>query len=272
MPRRAEEPEPGALRRRLGHRLLGRRPRPRAEPEAEFHHHRHRTLGLRRRRQRELDVDLDLRAPRIVDVAHQPLGDDRDAVDLLLLRLGNFPLHLGYVFGDAAVDLAVEVLDDLRPAPGPPLVGGGDLCPILADERVGERERLDLRLVVVGKVRRTAIHPFGTLAERFDPQCLHHQLVVPLAGHLDGVRVGRLRDLPDFAGFASCAKAGTASMSMNMNRRLARMALGIGGVPGQKVEEREQRWSIHESQAKCSTLQRCVPTGVTPGSPCGLPP
>ncbi len=72
LPRRAEGPEPAALRSPPWASPSWPPPRParpRAEPpQAELHHHRHRALRVRRRRQRELDVDLDLRAPRVVDV------------------------------------------------------------------------------------------------------------------------------------------------------------------------------------------------------------
>ena len=174
----------------LGHRLrrgpfrlrAARTSAESAEREAEFHHQRHRAFGLRGRRQCELDVDLDLRAFRIINVAQEALGDDGDVADLLLLCVRHFPLDRGHVCGDAAVDLAIEVLDDLGPALAPPLPGGRDLRPIFADQRVGKRERLDLRLVVIGGVRCAPVHAIRALAERRDPQGLHHQPVVLLGG------------------------------------------------------------------------------------------
>ena len=45
---------------------------------------------------------------------------DRHVADLLLRGGGHLPLHLGRVLRDPAVDLAVEVLDDLRPPLRPP--------------------------------------------------------------------------------------------------------------------------------------------------------
>ena len=71
----------------------------------------------------------------------------------------------GRVLRHAAVDLAVEVLDDLRP-PLFPLVGRGDLLAVLEDQRVGQVGiRVGLRLVEVGGVGRlgVAVRPAAEL-------------------------------------------------------------------------------------------------------------
>ena len=51
---------------------------------------------------------------------------------------GHFPVYLGRVFGYAAVDLAIEVLDDLGAALIPPHFGRRDLFAVVEDEWIGE--------------------------------------------------------------------------------------------------------------------------------------
>ena len=75
---------------------------------------------------------------RVIDVAHETLGDHRHFADLLPGRLGHLPGHLGHVLGNPSIDLTVEVLNDLRTSLGPPSLGSRHPLPILQDERVGQ--------------------------------------------------------------------------------------------------------------------------------------
>jgi hypothetical protein len=93
------------------------------EPAAELDDDRHLARGVLGHGKVCLDIDLDLWEGAVIDVAHQRPGDSRDPAVLAFVGPGDFPLHLGDVLGDPAVDLALELLDDLRAATGP-LIGG----------------------------------------------------------------------------------------------------------------------------------------------------
>ncbi len=49
---------------------------------------------------------------------------------------------------------------------------------------------MNLRLVVIGGIRRIVIRAVRALAKRFDAQCVHHQLVVLLGRQLERGRIG----------------------------------------------------------------------------------
>ncbi len=80
----------------------------------------------------ELDVDGDDGVGRVVDVADELLCDDGDIAVRLVGGAGDFPPHFGGVLGHAAVDLAVEDLDDLGAALVPPHLCGRDLLAVVA--------------------------------------------------------------------------------------------------------------------------------------------
>jgi len=56
-------------------------------------------------------------------MAHERLRDDRKVSVFFVCRAHNFPCHLRKTGWRSAIDFAVEELDDLRPALGPPDFG-----------------------------------------------------------------------------------------------------------------------------------------------------
>ena len=69
-------------------------------------------------------------------MADQFLGDDGHVVFRFIRRLDNFPIHLRRDGRHAAVDLAVEVLDNLGPPLVPPLSRRRDFLAIFGHERI----------------------------------------------------------------------------------------------------------------------------------------
>ena len=122
-------------------------------------------------------------------MADQLLHDDRDVAVLLRGLRGDFPSDLGRVLGDPAVNLPVEILDDLRAALVPPGLGRRDLLPVLRDQGVRQvRVGVGLRLVVVGGVGSFPVAAVRALTELLDLEQPHHLLVIFLRGDLGIVR------------------------------------------------------------------------------------
>jgi len=91
--------------------------------------------------------------------------------------------------GNAAIDFAVKVFDDFRAVLLRPLLRGGDRLTVFEDERVGEfGKRVGLGLVVVGGVSGIGVVAVRPLAQLFDAEQFHHQLVILLRGQSHGGR------------------------------------------------------------------------------------
>ena len=108
-----------------------------------------------------------------------------------LLRLDN-PGDGRDVVRNAAVNLALETFDDLRPADLPPLFGGGHFlaCIRLEDLRK-HRIGIGLALIVIGSVRAALVCIKG-MPDGFDTQLVKHVLVILLGSESDWLlRIGR---------------------------------------------------------------------------------
>src|SRR6267142_4861472 len=127
-----------------------RRAKSRRKDKAEFHDHRNWTGCICGRGQGQLNVDGDLWNGRIINMAHQLLGDHRNVTILLIDSAGNFPLHLGCGSWNPTINLAVEVLHDLRTPLVPPCLSACHFLTVLQEKRVGQfRIWISLRLIVV---------------------------------------------------------------------------------------------------------------------------
>ncbi len=116
----------------------------------------------------------------IVEVADHSPSHDRLAADRGLHGLRHRPCDLWHVFGHAAVDLALEVLGDLRTPQPPPGLGGRDLAAVPQGQGVRPvRIRVGFGGGVVRRARlaggRTAI---GARPQLRDAQLPHHVGVV----------------------------------------------------------------------------------------------
>ena len=137
-----------ALRKALGHQ-----PHELAA-EAQLHDDRNRPFGVGRSGQGQIDIDLDRGIGGVVHVAEEPLGYDRHVAVLFRRGADDLPAYLGQIGGNAAENLAVEVLDDLRTALGPPDFSRCHRLAVFehAADRAGSGIDVGLRLVVVGRI------------------------------------------------------------------------------------------------------------------------
>ncbi len=132
-----------------------------------------------------MDLDTDSGIGRVVDFADEVFGEDAIEADHLVVDGGDGPFHVGLIFGDAAVDILLVHLDDLRAALVPPDLGSGDGLAVVQFERVGEiGPGVGLRLVVVGVVGGFFIAA-GTGTQRLDAELVHHVLVILVSGEGD---------------------------------------------------------------------------------------
>ena len=122
-------------------------------------------------------------------MADELFRDHRNGVVQLVRGADDFPRHRRRMRGDAAINLAVEIFDDLGAALVPPILGRRHLRPIGHQQRVGQLERRHFRFVVVCRVGRLAIVPIGSWAQRRDVELIHHPPVVLLGGHFHGWRI-----------------------------------------------------------------------------------
>ena len=112
--------------------------------------------------------------------------DDGMEADKFMFGGDDGPGDGGDVVGDDAVDILVEVVENLRATLLPPHFCGGDFLSIVEGEGVGEIGIwVGLRLVVVGVVGSFGISA-GTGAEGFDAELGHHVLMVLIGGEGDG--------------------------------------------------------------------------------------
>ena len=111
-------------------------------------------------------------------MAPKLLGLGPDPADEFHLFSLNRPGHAGHVVRYAAVHLALEAFDDLRPADLPPLPGGGHFLARIRLENLGKyRVGIGLALVVVGS-EGTALVGVEAATDGFNPQLVQHVLVV----------------------------------------------------------------------------------------------
>ena len=157
-------------------------PGARESPHPEHHQHRHGRFGLRRCHQRHLDFDFDLGETRVVHSAHELLGHCANITDYRVRGLrSDRPGHLRHHLWYPPNHLTFEVLDDLRPALGPPHLRRGDFHAVLERQHLGQvGERISLGGIVIGGVRgvRGTARP---RAEGGDAQLRQHVAVI-LAG------------------------------------------------------------------------------------------
>ena len=103
--------------------------------------------------ERHAEVDADERIGGVVDVAVEFCCDDGMEADVFMFSGDDRPRDGGDIFGDDAVDVFVEVVEDLRAALLPPHFCGGDFLSVVEGERVGKiRVWVGFCLVVVGVV------------------------------------------------------------------------------------------------------------------------
>ena len=105
-----------------------------------------------------------------------------DAADEFNLLRFDDPGHARHVGRHAAVHLALEALDDLRPADLPPLFGGSHLLALVRLEDLGQDGiGVGLALVVVGGEGAARIG-VEAAADGLDAQLVEHVLVVLFSG------------------------------------------------------------------------------------------
>lgn len=120
-------------------------------------------------------------------MTREALGDDLAVVGLA----DNFPSDRRRNLWIAAVDLAIEKLNDFRPAEGPPHFRRADLFAIVQDERVRERRiGVGLGFIVVRVIAIRAGRDGG------DVKKVHEVLVVLLGAKMNGGWIGGLRSRP----------------------------------------------------------------------------
>jgi hypothetical protein len=118
---------------------------------AEHHQDRNRPLRVDGDDDRHLDVHRDRGMGGIVDVPDDSPGHDGLTADGGLHGLGDLPRDLRHVAGHTAVDLSLEVLDDLRAPLLPPQLRGRDLPAVLQGQDFGPvRIGVGLVGIVVG--------------------------------------------------------------------------------------------------------------------------
>ena len=111
-------------------------------------------------------------------MAPELLGLGPDAADELDLLGLDRPGHAGDIGRHAAIDLALEALDDLRPADVPPLLRGGHLLAGVGPEDLREHgEGIGLAFVIIGGIGALLVR-VETAADGFDPELVEHVLVV----------------------------------------------------------------------------------------------
>ncbi len=156
--------------------------------KAELHHHRHRPF--RPRGQGEIELDIHLAA---AGATAEMIGDDGDAGFLPALGRGEHPVDLRRVRGDAAVDVAVEEGDQLRPPHAPPHGSAGDRPAVLrAQQRRERRGQPRFRLVIIGGVGGAAIEAIGAGPNRGDAEAREGCVIIRL-GRCPALRRRRLR-------------------------------------------------------------------------------
>ena len=152
---------------------------------AEHHQNRNGTFDVGGRDERHAEVDADQRIGGVVDVAGQFGRDDGMEANVFMFRGDDGPGDVGDIFGDDAVDVLVEIVDDLRATLLPPHVRSGDFLSIVECERIGQiGPGVGLRLVVicvVGSFRISA----GAGAQGLDAELVHHILMVLIGGEGD---------------------------------------------------------------------------------------
>ena len=84
-----------------------------------------------RNAQGELNVHRDKRRGRIVDVPEQFLGDNGNARVFFLRDAGDLPMDSRHILGNSAINFAVELFHDFRPALCPPHFRGVNFFPVL---------------------------------------------------------------------------------------------------------------------------------------------
>jgi hypothetical protein len=105
----------------------------------------------------ELDADGDERVRGIVNVADEFFGDDGDVLVHFARGADDFPADVGNLGGNTSENIAVEIVDNLRAALGPPDLSRGDLVAIFEQERIRDGVGTDFGFVDVGGVRRFGI-------------------------------------------------------------------------------------------------------------------
>ena len=140
---------------------------------AKHDHHRHRSLRVGGKHQGQRDVHGDRGKRRIVGVSRELRADHASTADRARVGRRHGPRDLRCVLRDASDHLALEVLDDLRTTPRPE-PRRRDALPVLQHEQGWKvRERVGLRLVIVGMIGRLLV-PARPRAERGDAELLHH--------------------------------------------------------------------------------------------------
>jgi hypothetical protein len=164
--------------------------------EGELEDHWDATGGVGGCNQRGANVDCDERVGGVVDMANEVLDDGGNlAVERVRVPFSthDLPADGWRVSRDAAEDLAVEELEQLRAPLLLPHFGGGDSLAVVEHERVREiREWIGRGLVearAVGTVRSRR----GARAKRSDVQQIHHTLMIFSSGELNCRRRGRPR-------------------------------------------------------------------------------
>ena len=159
--------------------------------EGEFQHDGDGCGGFRGSGDGEFDVDGDGGVGGVVYVADEMFCDDGDVAAGFVDGVDEFPLYLGSVGGDAAVDFAVEVLEDFGTALFLPILGGFYGLAVFEDKRVGKRGvGAAFGFIVIGEVVGGVGCAVGAWADFFDVEEIHEALVVLLRGEVAGGRRG----------------------------------------------------------------------------------
>src|SRR5207237_8031543 len=101
----------------------------------------------------ERNINCDFGKDGIVDVSDELPSDDTPTADGARVARDHFPGDSRHVLRNASIDFPLEAFDELLSSPAPQCPRRASL-PVLQNERLGSRrERLRLRLLIVGVVR-----------------------------------------------------------------------------------------------------------------------
>ncbi len=149
---------------------------------------RHWSGSIRRSREIELDINGDRRVRGVVYMTKKVLRDHFDSTVRFFCRAFYFPIHFRRVLRRSPVDFPIKILNDLRTALCPPVLGASSPSCHFSSVRGSRqrRNRIGLRFVVVRGVLRLRIAPVCSPSKRsLDPQEFHSPGMVLLGGELD---------------------------------------------------------------------------------------
>jgi len=117
-------------------------------------------------------------------MAYELFGNYGDVTILFVSGADNFPIYFWSIGGNAAINFAIEVFNDLRTALGPPHLCRFNFFTILQLQRIWEREWRNFGIIVICRVRRICIAVSPT-PQSSDMEQVHGALMVLLGSQVD---------------------------------------------------------------------------------------